>query len=665
MPSTSSERNRTPAASPHAQQPQEVAAELLGLLHGNAGLHEFGKRLAALEGLPDALPEKNGLIELARMAMGLRNRLEQHEQRERGMLAVIESAQDLAGRLDLSELLRAIVTRARDLLRAHLCWLTIYDAEAGEFKVVVSEGAIAARTGRMTARRNLGVAGVVMSTRLPFATPDYLHDNRFSHDPALDDIFRDEGVAALVGAPLIWDDAVIGLLFVADRYHRTHTALNVSILCTLATHAAVAINNAKAFSDAQSALEKADAARAELERHASDVQGAVEAHERLTSLLARGASLDELCQSIAELLQGCVLVLDEMHHVIGRASAAGYASEAAEAYAPHGPHSAALTRALRESRRAGRSMLAYDSDGEQCRAIAVIGGEGVLGAILLFRRHEMRDISVRTFERSSSVIGIVLLSQERMEASHSRDVSELLRSLVSPRQGEHALARDRASRHGLDLAQPLALMLVEADGHEPGFLARRLRAGLALPGLVLDEIDGLLAFVCAAERAPALQIAFAEIGRRDLANAYRGVISRPARSVAELPGLYAALRRALPVAGRLGMQGGILGQNELALYSVLFETQDRASLATFLDSTIGPVLQHDRRRGTTLAETLLAYFDGGQNARATAARLGIHVNTMRQRLTTLETLVGPWNDSRRGLEIHVALRLWRIGADGG
>ncbi len=84
----------------------------------------------------------------------------------------------------------------------------------------------------------------------------------------------------------------------ADRYHRTHTALN-------ALHPVHAgdparpwrINNAKAFADAQSALEKASLARLELEQHARDVQGAVEAHEQLTSLLAGGATLGELCQA--------------------------------------------------------------------------------------------------------------------------------------------------------------------------------------------------------------------------------------------------------------------------------------------------------------------------------------------------------------------------------
>ncbi|WP_144637547.1 helix-turn-helix domain-containing protein [Bordetella genomosp. 13] len=638
-----------------------IAAGLMSLLHENAPADAFAARLADIEALPDGLAHKTGLVELARMAMGLRNRLEQHEERERGMLAVIESAQDLAGRLDLPELLRAIVVRARRLLRAHLCWLTVYDEPAGEFKVVVADGAISEPIGRMTAQRDRGVAGVVMTTRLPFSTPHYLQDTRFEHDPFLDDIFRAEGVTAMVGVPLIHDEQVIGLLFVADRYHRTHTALNVSILSTLATHAAVAITNARAFAHTQSALQKTDQARAELERHAHDVQGAIEAHERLTSLLARGATLGELCQSIAELLQGSVLVLDETQHVIARADAADRASPAAAAYVPHGEHSAAIAQALRDSRRAGRSVLAYEDGGELCRAIAVIGGAGVLGSVLLFRGQDLGDTSIRTFERSGSVIGIVLLSQERMEASRHRDVAELLRSLISPRQGEPALARERAERHGLDIAQPMALVLLETGPSDHGFLARRARAALALPGVVLDEVDGVLAAVGGAARSGPLRDALADFARRELGAAYLGVLSRPIHSAAEMPAVYASLRRALAVVGRLGLRGRVVAQDEMALYSVLFETQDQAGLNRFLEACIGPLIAHDAQRGSELAATLLAYFDNRQNATLTASTLGIHVNTVRQRLASVEGLIGPWEDAARALETHVALRLWDAG----
>lgn len=663
MPVPPSERQRILGPS-QGQTPDAIASDLIGLLHRNASAEEFAACLAHVEALPDALQRKSGLVELVRMAMALRNRLELHEQRERGMLAVIESAQDLSGRLDLTGLLRAIVSRARKLMGAHLCWLTIYDAASGEFQVVVADGALSERTGKMTAGRNLGVAGIVMSTRLPFFTPDYLHDNRFAHDAALDDTFRDEGVAALVGAPLMCDDNVIGLLFVADRYHRTHTALNVSILCTLATHAAVAINNAKAFAEAKTALENADLARAELERHARDVQEAAEAHEQLTSLLAKGASLGALCESVAQLLHGSVLVLDEAHQVISRATAPGYDGTAAQAYAPHNEHSAALAQALRESRQAGRSAVAYAHGGELCRAIAVIGGNDMLGAVLVFRHNDLREISVRTFERSSSVIGIVLLSQERVEANKSRDVSTLLHTLISPRQDEPALTRDRAERFGLDLSQPMSLMVVEMEQPRPGFWARRLRAGAPLSDLVMDEVDGVLVIVCGATKAQDVLEKFTTFAKGELGDAYRGVLSRPVREPAEMPALYATLRRALSVLGRLGMRGSIVGQNEMALYSVLFETHDQASLNTFLNAAIGAVVGHDKRRGSDLTATLLAYFDNNQNAKTTAARMGIHVNTVRQRLASVEELLGHWGSASRALEIHVALRLWSLGMVG-
>ena len=70
---------------------------------------------------------------------------------------------------------------------------------------------------------------------------------------------------------------------------------------------------------------------------------------------------------------------------------------------------------------------------------------------------------------------------------------------------------------------------------------------------------------------------------------------------------------------------------------------------------------HDRKRGTDLAATLLCYFDNNQNAKTTAQRLGIHVNTVRQRLATIEDLLGHWGSATRALELHIALRLWNLG----
>ena len=649
-------------AAPDPERGETIAGQLIQLLHQSAPAEVFAQHLAQAEALPDEAPGKSALTEVVRMAMAVRNRLELLQQREQGMLAVIESAQDLSSRLNLTSLLRAIVSKARNLLGSDLAWLSTHDAESGEFHVMVAEGALSRSVTDMVARRDRGVVSIVMSTRLPFTTPDYLHDRRFAHDARLDDTFRDEGITALVGVPLVWDGEVIGLLFVADRYHRVHTAQSISILCTLATHAAVALRNARDFERASDALAKADAARAELERHLRSIQAAADAHEQMTSLLSRGASLSTLCDAVAQLLGGSLLVLDEAAQVIARGSAESYGGDAAQRYAPHGEHSTDIARALRLSRQTGRSVEAYAVGEERCRVMPVIGGDDILGSVALFHRGELEEVAVRTLERSSSVIGIVLLSQERMEANKSRAVSALLRALVSPRQDEAALMADRAARLGLDLAQPLALLLVEMDSPSAGYAARRFRAFPPQDDVLVDDIDGVLVMLCAASRAPELRLLATQWARSEMAAVHRGVASRPISAVAEIPAVYATLRRALAVLGRMGVQGHVIGQNELALYSTLFETHDRASLETFLEATIGAVTSHDRKRGTELTATLLCYFDCNQNAKTTAQRLGIHVNTVRQRLATLEDLIGHWGSATRALELHIALRLWNLGS---
>jgi DNA-binding PucR family transcriptional regulator len=61
-----------------------------------------------------------------------------------------------------------------------------------------------------------------------------------------------------------------------------------------------------------------------------------------------------------------------------------------------------------------------------------------------------------------------------------------------------------------------------------------------------------------------------------------------------------------------------------------------------------------------LAGTLLAYLDCGYNAAEAARSLSLHINTLRQRLEAVDALLVGWRDAGRALEVHVALRLWRL-----
>src|SRR4051812_493837 len=93
-----------------------ILNELIGLLHHGAPAEDFAALLAQVEELPDANPAKGGLAERVRMGMAVRNRLDLWQQRESGMLAVIESARDPTSPLEPSELPHTLLSRSRPLL---------------------------------------------------------------------------------------------------------------------------------------------------------------------------------------------------------------------------------------------------------------------------------------------------------------------------------------------------------------------------------------------------------------------------------------------------------------------------------------------------------------------------------------------------------------------
>jgi hypothetical protein len=56
----------------------------------------------------------------------------------------------------------------------------------------------------------------------------------------------------------------------------------------------------------------------------------------------------------------------------------------------------------------------------------------------------------------------------------------------------------------------------------------------------------------------------------------------------------------------------------------------------------------------------LCYLDCGYQAAEAARSLGLHVNTLRQRLDAVDGCLPGWREAGRALEVHVALRLWRL-----
>lgn len=106
----------------------------------------------------------------------------------------------------------------------------------------------------------------------------------------------------------------------------------------------------------------------------------------------------------------------------------------------------------------------------------------------------------------------------------------------------------------------------------------------------------------------------------------------------------------------------IASVSDLGPYHFLLDESGRASAARFVDTVIGPLLRWPRRSGE-LVETAETYLGLAGQHRAAAAALGIHFNTLYQRLDRLGSILGDdWKEGPRALDIQLAFRINRLAS---
>jgi hypothetical protein len=135
---------------------------------------------------------------------------------------------------------------------------------------------------------------------------------------------------------------------------------------------------------------------------------------------------------------------------------------------------------------------------------------------------------------------------------------------------------------------------------------------------------------------------------------------RPAAGLAGFRTSHGEALEALRVATLArGPAGSVARYEDLELAALC--SGDTAACRAFIASELGP-LAADTSDAALLRETLEAFFDSSSNFRATAARLGIHHNTVRYRLEKAERLVERPIGARR-LQLELALHLAsRVGS---
>ncbi|MFJ5778996.1 helix-turn-helix domain-containing protein [Streptomyces sp. NPDC093094] len=630
--------------------PAEAAAHrLLELLAAGAPAAELAAQPARSRAEGVAGTDLARIGEITETALSVRRALDQHRRREAELVALFDTAGDLAGLRDLDAVLRAIVRRARTLLGADVAYLTLNDAAAHDTFMRVTDGSVSAAFQQLRLALGEGLGGLVAQTARPYASTDYRTDLRFRHTGTIDDGVAEEGLRGILGVPLRVGEDIIGVLFAADRTPREFTPDAIALLGSLADHAAVAIDSARLLEETRSALARLEAANATVRAHSEALHRASDAHDRLTRLVLRGAGIDDMAAEIAALLGGEIAVHDTDGSELARTCAA-----------PVTPVAASLAASQTD----GRAIHADD-----VWTCAVLAGTEPLGSIVLTGRTGLSEADRRLFERAALVTAMLLLMRRSVAEAEDRVRGELLDDLLAdpaasarPDGGSLAL---RARRLGVDLARPHAVVVLDcAPPLRSRLMNEAARAARRVEGLAGTR-HGHVVLLAPCDRPGVLARGLAA----DLARVLGTPVTVGAAGPGHGPDPYAAVHaealrclRALHALGRTGEGADIA---DLGFIGVLLG--DRADVGPYVERVLGPVLVYDAERGTELMRTLHAYYDHGASLSRAKDALHVHVNTVVQRLDRVARLLGPgWNTPARALETHLALRLHRLteGTDG-
>jgi sugar diacid utilization regulator len=619
------------------------------------------------------------LAELERsklLALQVRATVEERRRREAELSALFETAGDLAALRGVDAVLQAIVHRARQLLGTDVAYLTLTDPLPGDTYMRVTDGSTSAHFQRLRLPIGAGLGGLVAQTAAPYATANYLADARFAHTPDIDGAVTEEGLVAILGVPLRLGSAVIGVLFAANRTERPFARAEVSLLASLAAHAAIALDNTRLLQEARAALEELSTANRLVRAHSQSVERAADAHDRFADLVLRGGGVEDVAAAVTGVLGGRLLVLDTTDRPL------------ASVGEPPAPAPGLLADAVSAARTLGRAVLR----GDYAVAAAAAGSEH-LGALLLHRAGQLDDADQRILERAALVTALLLLFRRSVTEAEQRVRGELLGDLLTAPDRDPAGLRDRARRLNTDLDQPHVVVVAAtaaaavgsaagADGSTAG------GGGIAGGGAGGGGADAGVG--AAAGRRLASAAAQLAAGRHGLAGSHGGRVvvllphedpSAAAKSVAhellalvgqpvttgaggpaagpvEIAAGYADASRCLDALLALGRVGHGASMADLGFIGLVLG--DGRDVAGFVQRTIGPLLAYDARRGTELVHTLEQFFATGASPIRTKDSLHVHVNTVTQRLDRIGRLIGPdWSEPERSLEVQLALRLHR------
>jgi DNA-binding PucR family transcriptional regulator len=472
---------------------------------------------------------------------------------------------------------------------------------------------------------------------------------RAAVEAQLEHLGRAGGRVDVPDEPWAWALSLPGVGFFVVAAEHEQSPSEQFLLRVLAQQTGIALANARLHARELAAAEELRTANAVLAETVRALEQTTRIHARFTCVAVAGEGQEGIARAAHELTGFPVAVEDRYGNLrawAGPHRPVPYPKDPSARPAPM------LRRALRERRpiREGGRLLAIASPGADVLGVlALVDPEGLAG--------EREQIAL---EHGATVLAMELARLRSLAETELRLRRDLVEELLSGTDEDSALARAEALGH--DLARRHRVVVTEGRGRvddEDAFLhAVRRAARLYGVGSLLVARGGAVVVLTDVEvswerfRAAVLT----ELGGGRCRVGVGGWCDRPR----DFPRSYREAQIALKMQRTAHAEDQATSYADLGVYRLLAEVGDSTAVEVFAREWLGPLLDYDAKKGSSLVETLSLYLECGGGYDATARGLSVHRSTLKYRLQRIREISGhDITDPGTNFNLRFATRAWQ------
>lgn len=568
----------------------------------------------------------------------------------RALEAEVETLHAIAGAIlsihDLEQVLLSVNDRLLSTLDADIAGAFLIDGDELVMQSCVGHRSMA--TARLRMRQGQGLAGLVFGTGEPHKVDDYRRDDTISRDFMA--LAADEKARSALAVPLRVRGDMTGVIEVWRRRTSVFTGEDIRRMQTMATLAAIAIDNARLYESQSAALSSLQEARAELEAQNDLLRRSTSLQRRLMELLLGRASLKELvragaeetnCGALATTVDGTALC-SHPDELIADPSIGGLLARRAPTTGEPG----------------SRGTFERLPDGRIAWEEPIRAGVEPVGSVFLIGRNRTPAFVETAVAQLAAVCGLHHLEEEAASTARAEAADDVLWDLLSDLDERRRQAIGKARRLHFDVDGMRRLVLGSmqdlSDAAEAGgwthsqadrmrqWIVQIVREACRHHGVVGSARDNRVV-VIAPDDAAACRTLIDDMTERlaPIGESLRIAwgISATCADCNEMPGAYEQARAACE-SGRRLRSGTALAYDELGVVRLLVGASVEGDIDAYVDDVLGPLSRYDRERNGSLIQTLQAFFEAGCSQKDAAARLYVHPKTLRYRLERVRELAG-------------------------